>query len=470
MSLEDHLYRFLPAYSSLPYPVKLVSAGLYKLLPLRLRHGKAYMKFLRLAEAELGMSLEETRNFQIRQLRSLTKHAVDTTSFYKEFYSKSDIHIKSFEDFSRLPLLSKEHVRGHSEEFLSSLYPRSALNCVSTGGSTGEPLLLFKEKGIARSKELAYMTDQWSRVGYEPGRRMAILRSALVRGRKNKNLWEYEPIRNRWIYSAFDLTQGNMKRILQHMRHIKPDYLHVYPSALTQLASFMKACNEPPISSLRGILSGSENTLPSQISLFEKVFNCPVFRWYGMGEMAALAGSCEHSHIYHSYNTYSYVELLDETGDPVEEVGARGEIVGTAFHNYAMPLIRYRTGDYAIYAGKQCQKCGRTGMMFSEIEGRAQEFVIDKNGNRHALAPFIFGIHDTMWTNIAAIQFVQKEKGILELLAVSTKLSNKETINYLGDVFESRFSPNFIITIKPVDTIPKTPAGKQMYLDQRMPL
>lgn len=189
-----------------------------------------------------------------------------------------------------------------------------------------------------------------------------------------------------------------------------------------------------------------------------------------MGEMAALAGSCEHSHIYHSYNTYSYVELLDETGDPVEEVGARGEIVGTAFHNYAMPLIRYRTGDYAIYAGKQCQKCGRTGMMFSEIEGRAQEFVIDKNGNRHALAPFIFGIHDTMWTNIAAIQFVQKEKGILELLAVSTKLSNKETINYLGDVFESRFSPNFIITIKPVDTIPKTPAGKQMYLDQRMPL
>ena len=135
-----------------------------------------------------------------------------------------------------------------------------------------------------------------------------------------------------------------------------------------------------------------------------------------------------------------------------------------------MPLIRYRTGDYAIYAGNKCDKCGRIGMVFSEIEGRSQEIVIDKQGNRHSLAPFIFGIHDTMWANIAAIQFVQKEKGKLELLAVSTTLSKQETIDYLGNVFEKRFSPNFMLTIKPVEVIPKTRAGKQMYLDQRIPL
>ena len=41
-----------------------------------------------------------------------------------------------------------------------------------------------------------------------------------------------------------------------------------------------------------------------------------------------------------------YVEILDEAGDPVA-TGQRGEIVLTGGFNFCLPLVRYRTGDYA---------------------------------------------------------------------------------------------------------------------------
>ncbi|MBK6901205.1 MAG: hypothetical protein IPH09_18735 [bacterium] len=50
------------------------------------------------------------------------------------------------------------------------------------------------------------------------------------------------------------------------------------------------------------------------------------------------------------------VEILDGN-DPCEP-GRMGELVITELNDYAMPLIRYRTGDYAMIAVKPCS-CGR---------------------------------------------------------------------------------------------------------------
>ena len=45
-----------------------------------------------------------------------------------------------------------------------------------------------------------------------------------------------------------------------------------------------------------------------------------------------------------------------------------------------------------------------------EIEGRVQDYVIDKNGNPVPLAPAIFNYNDMDWKNIEEFKILQSKK------------------------------------------------------------
>ena len=70
--------------------------------------------------------------------------------------------------------------------------------------------------------------------------------------------------------------------------------------------------------------------------------------------MGALAGECECSKNYHIFFEYGYFELVDENGNVIEDANKQGEIVVTSFEMTAMPLIRYKTGDFAEYVAGKC--------------------------------------------------------------------------------------------------------------------
>lgn len=77
-------------------------------------------------------------------------------------------------------------------------------------------------------------------------------------------------------------------------------------------------------------------------------FGCPVIDIYSMNETGPIAfaradsEADEHEILPHNL----FVEILDEAGRPVAP-GERGEIVVTGGVNPFLPLIRYRTGDFA---------------------------------------------------------------------------------------------------------------------------
>jgi phenylacetate-CoA ligase len=62
------------------------------------------------------------------------------------------------------------------------------------------------------------------------------------------------------------------------------------------------------------------------------------------------------------------LEVVNTDGEQVKP-GEIGEIVITDLGNYAMPLIRYRTGDYGRWAVNQCA-CGNQWPLLETLEGR----------------------------------------------------------------------------------------------------
>lgn len=78
-----------------------------------------------------------------------------------------------------------------------------------------------------------------------------------------------------------------------------------------------------------------------------------------------IAGECENSSYYHVEPSYGYCEVIDDNGIPSK----KGQIVATGFLNYAMPLIRYKTGDVGSLDDCDCA-CNRHYQIIKKIEGR----------------------------------------------------------------------------------------------------
>jgi phenylacetate-CoA ligase len=181
--------------------------------------------------------------------------------------------------------------------------------------------------------------------------------------------------------------------------------------------------------------------------------------------MCALAHKCLYSDNYHIFPEYSYAELIKKDQKRFDSDIPLYEIVGTTFDNYVMPLIRYRTGDYATIPKNKC-RCGKNHNIISSICGRKQEFFVDKS---NSLITFIYA-DVPLWDikeKINAYQYVQNKPGIVILnIEVNNKFSKcdiKTVEMNLKEIY-----PRFDFAIKAVEKIPKNKNGKFRYLIQNM--
>jgi len=229
----------------------------------------------------------------------------------------------------------------------------------------------------------------------------------------------------------------------------------------------MKKNNIEPLPTVKAILCASENLYPWQRGLLAEVMKCRVWSFYGHSERAVLAGECEVSTYYHIQPEYGIIELINKDGNPVTNEDELGEIVVTGFNNSVCPFIRYGTMNLAVLSNAKC-KCGRNYALLKRVEGRLQEFFVDRAGS---LITFTCS-DDALWTvknKINAYQYVQNEPGRV-LLNIDVR--NKFSISDIDSVKRTflDFYPRFNIEIRFVDHIPRTKSGKFRFLVEKLPI
>ena len=147
-------------------------------------------------------------------------------------------------------------------------------------------------------------------------------------------------------------------------------------------------------------------------------------------------------------------------------------MVTTGFNNLVFPLLRYRTGDIAVLGEEGCS-CGRNYKMIAEVEGRMQDYVVDRNGDLVPLAPAIFNYNDMDWKGIREFKVVQEKEGVLSIrirpeeeLRADPERARAWIAGRIGAILGEGFS----VSVEFVDEIPRTRIGKHRYLDQNLDL
>ena len=235
------------------------------------------------------------------------------------------------------------------------------------------------------------------------------------------------------------------------------------------------------------------------------MFGCRPYRWYGHSERVVLAGEGRSSDLFYFTPQYGFVEF-----GPSDAAGLR-EVIGTSFHNMAMPLVRYRTGDYVRiveesvlrgpwsvvpeyqrqtapgHSAPATDPSGRpkgderskpasleqVALEFpwpavSEISGREQEFLVSATGRRISLTAF--NMHDSIFDDLYAVQFYQDAPGRAEFRYISGPGFHSSRLGLIETAIRRKLGDDFEIELRPVREVEKTARGKHRWLVSKLNL
>lgn len=436
--------------------VKTLFKPLYYRLPPSICYGPQFSSTLKLLEESQHWDEGRLIEFQLSKLRRMLKHCATNVPYYRRVFRRLGFdpeRIRDISDLRALPLLDKETVRANIKELLAENVPARDRLYYTTGGTSGTPLGIYNLRHSG-GRELAFILTQWARVGFRYKHRRAILRGAPV---KNRRHWRYEVSERAFVFSNFHMTPENVAEYARVMRDNRLSALHSYPSAVVDFARHLKDLGlEPP--RLASVLASSENLYPGQREFIESFFGARLFSWYGHTENLILAGECEVSNYYHIFPEYGVAEVVREDGSAAESEDELGELVGTTIDNFAMPLLRYRTGDYARVGPAGCA-CGRSYKLIKETRGRwHQEMLVGKLDN--LISVTALNIHTDVFDRAQQIQFYQRERGKLELrIKRKSDYTDRDSRRILN-ALEEKIGDTMEISLCFPDEIPLSPRGK----------
>ena len=427
-------------------------------VPNKLRYGRYYRNFYKEIDNFFNLKIEEKRELQLKKIQQIVKYAYFNVHYYRELFDKNNISykIKTFDDFEKIPYLTKDIIRENLEKLKS--VEKIKCNKITTGGTTGMPMEFYLDKKVCIN-EVAFVDYYWNKFN---SKYMNTKKIAILRGNIPSNGKKFEVLGNRMIMSSFELLNQNINEYIEKLEKFNPDYIHIYPSSLSIIANFILQNNiDLKLERLKGIFSSSETLKNSQRKVIEEAFKVRICDLYGHSERAVIAFDNIIGEEYTLDLFYGYTEIINNEGiNLINQKEKIGEVVATSFWNKSMPLIRYKTGDNAITSGNYDS--------LKKIFGRKSEYFIDKNSNK-----ILFTCADEpFWEckeKVEAYQYIQNEIGECELKIVKSNklpLEQKDEKNIKEEL--KRLYPNINFNIIYVNKIERTSRGKYRYLIQNI--
>lgn len=450
-------------WKSLPYPVAQGARYAWALVPFPYRGGRVFCETLAFLLESQWWSRQTLLDHQNAQLARLVRHAYQTVPYYRQLLDERGLRPEDVQDaqvLRKLPLLSRHQVRRRTQDFVSRAYSASRLEPMSTGSTTGSAMGFYYDRGVTTARERAFYTRAWAWHGYHWHDRCVVMTGDLVPGQRT---W-YDP-RN---YSLFLLNpKMDAKSAAAHIDLIcgfKPRAIRGYSSLIYALAHLINKYGlKMDCPSLRVVFCNSEKVHDFHRREIGAAFRCPVVDHYGHREALALLQRCEMNRHYHIITEYGVVEVVGRDGQPVCEAGAEGELVATGFNNDAFPMIRYRTGDWAVLgASDEPCPCGRSYPMIKEIVGRSGDYIVTPSGR--LVSPTVLQIATDGFHTFADVQIVQLDRHSLELQIVPDEgFVLEDAQRFTADVIE-RIGEPMAVKVVMLDEIERPPSLKRRFV------
>lgn len=245
--------------------------------------------------------------------------------------------------FENLPTLSRADLGRDIAGFVPDSVSLERLINFQTSGTTGHPLLIASHPRVAAGY-LAYHKRALRRFG---------VNLTAGRGEVGVVLIGFQLTCFTYVSVTPSMDEAGLAKINLHPAdwHDPADRARYLEALAPEVVagdplSFTELLETAPTLRPRALLSTSMTLLPGLREKLSATFDCPVLDLYSLNEAGPVAvfDPALDGHVL--LQPRLFVEILDANGQPVP-AGSRGEVTLTGGFNFCLPLLRYRTGDFA---------------------------------------------------------------------------------------------------------------------------
>lgn len=388
-------------YNTLPIFAQDLACTIQGVNVNRRRYSTYFEKKLEQYKKSGRASYDKVCDYQDKCLKKLVIHAYETVPYYKKEFHDCGFNPYNFQhadELSVLPVINKDVLKEHEQEFISDAKLPSKTFIHLTGGTTG--------KSLGYRTTLNEQAEQWA-VWWRYRENLGIKRTdwcgefgskqIVPTKQTNPPYWRFDNAEHRLFFSPYHLNADTVRDYAGGLLKVK--WIHGYTSKLADMAYWLvEAGITVPMDF---VTIGAENMYDSQKKLLEQAFGNHVYQHYGQTEGAANISQSIDGML-RIDEDWSYVEFV-KNGDDYS-------IIGTNFHYYRMPLIRYNTGDYGELSDKQ----DGGFRIVKSLHGRDSEFITRPDGKKITAVEFDEEIFAKV-EHAAEFQIVQKSKDELEI-------------------------------------------------------
>jgi phenylacetate-CoA ligase len=290
--------------------------------------------------------------------------------FYKQHWRgaiRGPQDILAIADLRRLPLVTKEDVRQNLDALTTTASGvRSSM--ARTGGSTGSPVV-FRMTSVDEQLAWAQMYLGWSWAGFRVGDPFLVVGGESVGVGLGDRRSLKDMVMNRWVSSGSNLTLDRTKALVAAPHFHRLRLIYGYPNSIRELCEFIDQLGQRP-RSLQGVICTAEVMRPEVRARIEQVLGVQVLDQYGLNDGGLFACEGREQDGLHLFFHRGILEILDDTGEQIDDLRVPGRAIATLFSNRAMPLVRYETGDRIHWHSRETPSSGVAWQRIGPVDGR----------------------------------------------------------------------------------------------------
>jgi phenylacetate-CoA ligase len=395
--------------------------------------------------------LKELRGSRLRRLAM----AAGRTAHYSRVFREAGLEpaqLADERDLARLPVLEKASLHV-AEEIGLLAEPVAGLSPVTTSGSTGQPLRIFRS-----GRDQAQVSALWARVLHAFGHGLFDSQVNIGTGRSVARSGPVALLRRLGVLPEIHHISSfePVSRQVEVLRERRP---HTFSSYAISLELIADALLEQGIRNVRPqvVFSAAMPLSDRGRATAEKAFGVAPLDVYVAAELGTIGWECpEERGALHLNDDMQIVEILDDRDRPVPD-GETGQVVVTQLCCLAQPLLRYRLGDLAARLPDKCG-CGRGLARLSRVQGRTRHVIRAPDGR--LLYGMMVSTVVKPFHEVRRWQLRQTASEALCLLVVPSPTWRPEAAEEIARELTEKFGPGLRFEVTPVEDIPLAPTGK----------
>lgn len=446
--------RLQSIYEHSPIAVQNLMTTVYGLVLQHRRYGGGSAAYLRELLDHETWSRDQVAAMQLGLLRERAVLALTRVPAYRALASRlpdAERAATAGEILDIFPILTKEEIRRDPASFVPQGITKKLMKG-QTSGTTGTPLRLYRTlDGMRINFAFFARLRRWRGLTHWSRTSTLMSRPIVPAGQSRPPFWRYAWLTKNQLLSSYHMTAETLPLYARALVEYRPEEIVCFPSSGLLVARAIREAGLKP-AGIRVVFTTAETLFPEGRALLEEAFGCPVADQYGSSEWTVWISQCERGS-YHQHPEYGWLEILDDDGRRVER--GSGRAITTGFINEAMVMMRYDTGDRMTVEPGACP-CGRAFPTVAAIDGREEDSIVTPDGRIVRR----FDVAFKGLTGIVECQIVQTDPDRIEARLVRGADWDEATREKLVANTVERIGNSMRIEIVPVDSIPRTKAGK----------